>query len=401
VLALSRNRWVALVHAVAAAGGSAIAITTIRHHSEIVNATGGKGAGTVVLALVAAAAICVAATGVTWLARGDQRWRMPPRPARIALIASVLVVVIAVPAAGHSTIAHGWHEFRHQSGGGTAQSTDPASRLSNLNGNRYFLWRSAVKAFEHAPIKGLGAGTFEFWWSRNGGAEFVRNAHSIYLEPLAEEGLPGGVLTIVMLAGLAVLALRGRLRLPEGDVGPHVALSVVFLLFLFHAGVDWMWQSTAVTVLALSAAAVAAAATSSPVAGRLPVPFRVGAVVLAVVAGLIQLPGLVSTSSIRDSQSRFGRGDVAGAINKANDAIQSEPWAASPYVQRALIEESTDQLDAARLDLIRAARREPTNFRHRLLLARIDAERGDVGEAIIAYNQAKKLRPKSLLLGQP
>ena len=36
--------------------------------------------------------------------------------------------------------------------------------------------------------KGIGPGTFEFWWSRNGiyPGGFVRDAHSLYMETLAK-----------------------------------------------------------------------------------------------------------------------------------------------------------------------------------------------------------------------
>jgi tetratricopeptide (TPR) repeat protein len=118
--------------------------------------------------------------------------------------------------------------------------------------------------------------------------------------------------------------------------------------------------------------------------------------VLGVVAALLQFPALAATSDTRRSQSEFNANKTEAALASANDAIQAEPWAASPYVQRALVEESTDQLDAARLDLLRAVKREPTNWRQPLLLARIDAERGDAAAALADYKRAKQLRPKGV-----
>ncbi len=51
-------------------------------------------------------------------------------------------------------------------------------------------------------------------------------------------------------------------------------------------------------------------------------------------------------------------------------------------MQRALVEEALNRLPAAQLDLDRAIAREPTNYRPPLLLSRIDAEAGDVQQAL-------------------
>jgi tetratricopeptide (TPR) repeat protein len=119
-------------------------------------------------------------------------------------------------------------------------------------------------------------------------------------------------------------------------------------------------------------------------------------VAIGIVAALLQLPSLASTVATRHSQTDFTKNRTEAALAEANDAIQAEPWAASPYVQRALVEESMDQLTAARNDLLRAQRKEPLNWRQPLLLARIDAERGDADQALADYKRAKQLRPKGV-----
>jgi tetratricopeptide (TPR) repeat protein len=392
VLLLSRNRWVAFGHILAAAAGSVLPILAIRSHKEIADATGGGGAWVVLLVLIAGCAIAAAGACATWFLKADG-WRVGRRTAWIA----VVVAVLLVPAVGHSEISKGWNQFRTQPS--APPSADPAARLSNLNGNRYFIWRSAVRAFKKHPIDGTGAGTFGFWWSRTGGDEFLRDAHSLYFESIAEQGVFGGLLILVFLVGLAVAAVRARFKLPDaGDIGPHAALLAAFFVFLFHAGVDWMWESTTVTVLALLAIATAAAATSRPAAAPARLPVRLGVTAFAIVAFLVQLPGLASTLQLRDSQAAFKRGDVATAISKANQSINSEPWAASPYAQRALVEEAQGHLGAARSDLIRAERREPTNYQHPLLLARVEAELGNTNAALASYRRAKELRPLSPLV---
>jgi tetratricopeptide (TPR) repeat protein len=123
--------------------------------------------------------------------------------------------------------------------------------------------------------------------------------------------------------------------------------------------------------------------------------------VFAVVAALIQLPGLASVARTRDSQADFDRGNNTAALSEATSAINAEPWAASPYVQRALVLESLGRLDAARVDLLRAEKREPDNYAHPLVLSRIDAERGDARAAVADLRKARALRPASPFVAPP
>ena len=129
---------------------------------------------------------------------------------------------------------------------------------------------------------------------------------------------------------------RARWRLPSEDVGLHAALLVPFFVYLFHAGVDWMWESTTVTVFGISVIAVAAAAVSQPEERRAAIPLRAGVAALAVVAFLIQLPGLASVNDTRASQTAFKAGDNATALKQATDAIAAEPWAADAQWYRAV-----------------------------------------------------------------
>jgi tetratricopeptide (TPR) repeat protein len=112
---------------------------------------------------------------------------------------------------------------------------------------------------------------------------------------------------------------------------------------------------------------------------------------------LIQVPGALSTSEVRRSQAAERAGNASLALSWANAAVSAEPWAASAYEQRGLVLEAGGQLARARADLERAIAHEHTNFRHWLLLARIDAERGDAADAIREYEQARRLRPRAVV----
>jgi cytochrome c-type biogenesis protein CcmH/NrfG len=178
------------------------------------------------------------------------------------------------------------------------------------------------------------------------------------------------------------------------SAGATAAVLAAFLVYLLQASVDWMWQSTAVTVLALAGVA-AAAARLSRARPRLRWYGRVAVVLAAAGAVALQLPGLVSTAALRRSQAaeRAGNGSLAYAW--ANTAVGAEPWGASAYEQRGLVLEAAGRLRAAAANLRRAVAQEPDNFAHWLLLARIETVRGDISAATRAYLRARQLRPKA------
>jgi hypothetical protein len=392
VLVLSRNRLTAFVHAAGGAAAAAIAILAVRGAPEIARGTGTHSTGAVFGALVFAVAISGGIALLTGVA-GLDRAHLPVRLARLLVVASAGVLAFAAAAFGPRLATKAWHQFRRPQ---VVTTTDPTSRLTQLSGTRYPVWKAAVKAFDAHPITGTGAGTFEFWWERHQGSpEFVRNAHSFELENLAELGVPGAALIVsVMAAALALLAAVRRRCRRSTSVGASTALLAAFVVYLLQASVDWLWQSTAITVLAFAGVAVAGARESGSLrAIRWPV--RSGLVLVAAGAALIQVPGLLSTAELRRSQAAERAGNGRLALAWANASVSAEPWAASPYEQRGLVFESGGRLDLAAADLRRAVSNEPSNFRHWLVLARIQTERGRLADAQRDYNQARQLSPRA------
>jgi hypothetical protein len=372
-----------------------VVILTVRGQDEIARGTGGGGAGAVVLILLLAMLGCAGAAILS--ARLDtDRLRMKPSSARLALVGGAVCVLLAA-AALHRPINTAWDEFKNdRTVAGSA--ANPTERLSSLGGSRYVVWKEAVKAFKSDPMRGIGPGSFEFYWSQEGdGSEFLRDAHSLYLEDMAELGLPGLASILVALAGLLIAALAARRTWRrDRDLAAGSALIAAFLVFLAYAAVDWMWELGAVGTLALGGAAVAGSGGLPRAAGRVPRPWlRVALVAAAIAAAAVQIPTLVSVQRTRASQSATEAGNPARGVDLANDAIDAESWAGSPYAARALAEETQGNLDQAKLDVGDAIEREPTNWRHHLLLARIDARLGDRPAVDAEIAELERLAPHS------
>ncbi len=396
VLALSRNRWTASAHTLLAAGAGAVVILIARGQPQIADGAGSEGAGVVLVGLLAAAFGCgLAALAIA--AAGMDRIRLPGNLARAAVAAGAVVALLALTTAGRAPISDAWDEFQNQDT--VAVGDDPASRLENVGGKRADVWEAALAAFEAEPVGGIGPGTFEFWWSRTGeNPEFARDAHSLYFEQLAELGLPGLLLTVAFLGGLAAVGLRARVAAKRTvDAGASAAMLSVFAVFLVHAGLDWMWELTAVSALGIGAGCVAASAASSRSGAPLAPWPRFGLVGLALVAILIQIPGLVSTARVRESEATLAGGDPTRAQELAAEAVEAEPWASEPYIQRATVADVQGRLDDARADLLEAIDREPTNWRPWILLAQVELQRKDEEASRAAFDEARRLHPTSRL----
>ena len=394
-LSLSRHRLTLTAHAGAAGVSCATLILVARANPSVLDASE-EG-----LWLPLLAGLAVAAGACGWVAAGTRRMgldrrRVSPRTGT-AIAAGVLAAgAIGAAVAGGSAASSAAEQFASDSY--PSQEGDPAARLTSLEGARDELWASALGAFGSAPVTGLGAGTFEFWWTQDvPGGEALREPHSLYLGQLAELGLPGLVATLLALGAL----LAGAVLAASSAGSPTsrallIALASAYAVFLVHAGVDWLWESTALAILALGSASVATVAGVS----RRPSPrhrlagWRLAAlVVVAVLAGVAMVPGIVATERVRASYASLLIGRAGESARIADDAVRAQPWAATPYAARALARLAQGRKAAARADARRAIEREPDNWRHPLLLAGIAAASGDQGAAENALDRAAQLRP--------
>jgi Tfp pilus assembly protein PilF len=101
---------------------------------------------------------------------------------------------------------------------------------------------------------------------------------------------------------------------------------------------------------------------------------------------------------VRDSQAAAARGDATAAQNDAFDAHQLEPWAATPYLQLALLYEQAGQIAGANRAIDTATARDPSNWQLWLVASRLQVKGGAVAAAVRSIGRARALDPLSPLL---
>jgi tetratricopeptide (TPR) repeat protein len=213
----------------------------------------------------------------------------------------------------------------------------------------------------------------------------TQNAHSLYLETLAEGGPVGvGLLIAALSVPLVVAVRRRKSRLIATACSAYVA-------FLAHAALDWDWQIPAVTVAALICAAIVLAA-NRPSATR-DRPHLRGALLLASgLAAVAAAAAGVGNRALADATRAAQHGDWAAAARSARSAGSWQPWSAEP---RRLLAESylvVGDNARAREALEQALRRDPRDWRAWYELGSI----GDRATRRIAYAQIVRLNPLAL-----
>ena len=201
----------------------------------------------VVVALLLIVAIGLVALAFHRLARRRLAQRPLPIRGRPAAILAGAAVPVAIAASAVVT-------FNAE----RAESLPPSTgRLATTQTNRGSYWEVALRAFADHPVAGVGAGSFRVEWRRERTSpEHVADAHSLYLETLAELGLVGGAILAALIAALA-LGIARAVRARPGDA-VVVATAAVAAAWAVHAGLDWDWEMPAVTlpVLILAAGAL-------------------------------------------------------------------------------------------------------------------------------------------------
>jgi len=121
------------------------------------------------------------------------------------------------------------------------------SNISTDNSNleRINRWQSAFRMFHERPVFGYGPGTYQFEYapfqrssektliSTNAGDK--GNAHSEYIGPLAEQGLPGMILVLVLVGWFIATAMRVYRRTRDPEVRMlSLSLMLSLLTYFIH-----------------------------------------------------------------------------------------------------------------------------------------------------------------------
>jgi tetratricopeptide (TPR) repeat protein len=121
----------------------------------------------------------------------------------------------------------------------------------------------------------------------------------------------------------------------------------------------------------------------------------VAGLALAWIAAIALVGPLLVDREIHASQSAAAEGNVAAAIDHANTARSIEPFAATPYVQLALLAELQGDYTTASQRLTQAIAREDRNWQLYYLRARVEREAGDPAAARADLERARELNPRA------
>jgi hypothetical protein len=326
------------------------------------------------------------------------------RPAaRIALAAVVLVGVVGGLAAIGNPITYAqrkWDEFRNLQ----ASTNTASTRLLSVGGQRYDLWRVAVKEFRAHPLQGVGADNYAFGYYRYRATNRnLNDPHSLLFALLGEEGVVGIVLFAAFLIGIALALRRGWRTLPVGFRRHAVAPAAAGVVLIGQSLVDWIWLIPGLTAVGLLSLALSTAMADSGTAERPreadASPSRRGWASAArylwlgvlTVAALSVLALFISDAYVQRARSLIN--NPVAELSAARTASTFDPWSVTPHYLEASALETMGRRSLAHRQLLDALSLEPGNFATLGVLGDFEARRGNFAAAQAYYRRALALNP--------
>ncbi len=331
------------------------------------------------------------------LRSGSPQMRNAHRAARVALGGGIVVALVgsAIAIGNPASFArHKWDQFTNVNAG-----TPTSTRYASVGGQRYDLWRVAVKEFGHAPLLGVGPDNYAFDYYRYRATNRnLSDPHGLVFALLSENGLVGVLLFATYLGGIVATVSRGWRSLGRPArlhaLGPLAAGAVL----LGQSTVDWIWLIpglTAIGVLALSlgAAQVAAANPAQPPIqggsrrriGRT----AAGVGLLACAVGVLAL----FASNAYTDRARSAVSDPRAELSAAQTASSLNPWSVTPHYLEASAYETMGDRGAAYAQLRKALELEPENSSTLGVLGDLEARAGKLASARAYYRRALALNP--------
>jgi O-antigen ligase/polysaccharide polymerase Wzy-like membrane protein len=183
---------------------------------------------------------------------------------------------------------------------------------------RGLYWRAALDEAAAHPVGGSGAGTFANWWLRERRVPLsTQEAHSLYLETLAELGPLGLALLLAALATPLAAAVRAR----------EPALAASLAAYDIGAAVDFHWELAGVTVPMVLVAA-AACVRASPPQPSAPRSILVPSLAVVTAAALLAYAGAARLGRAEDA---LRAGNDVRAASAARAALRVAPFSADAW----------------------------------------------------------------------
>jgi O-antigen ligase len=337
--------------------------------------------------------------------------------ARAALVmVAVVAVVGAIAAMGNPvTFAHHkWDQFRSLN----ANTTTSSTRLLTVGGQRYDLWRVALKEFAGSPILGVGADNYSFGYYRD--RETNRNLsdpHSLLFSLLSELGIVGTGLCFAFILGLLVAIRRAWKALGPGHRRAVVASSAAGAVLLGQSMVDWIWLIPGLTAIGLFLLAAAAAqasgvgaadrrarATATTASDSRPraairIPWLRAAAIGALLAATLGVLALF-LSDAYVQRARTSIYTPTAELSAAQTAATLDPWAVVPHYLEASAYETMGERSLAYGQLRDALSLEPANQATLGVLGDFEVRSGNLAAARAYYRRALALNPLDVGLQQ-
>lgn len=342
------------------------------------------------------------------------------------------VTAVAVSDRGLSgTVSDRWDELTEV---GATPDNSPG-RLTSAGSSRSRYWRLAYHVFEEEPVVGVGAGGFATASLRLREEGFARNAHGYVVQTLADLGIVGLLVSLVLAFSWLVAALRAVGATPRSRVGQlfligrpervdherapawtadRIAVTALFLAAIAYgvqALLDWTWFVPGPTVMALVAAGFVAGRGPAPGAAapleesprsRL-TPARIALAAAAVLAALAASWSIWQPERgdrrANEALELSGAGKFDEALDAAHDAQDIDPLAIKPVFVEATVYQRAGRDSDALAVFERAVAEHRKDPQAWLRLADFQLyELDDPEAALAALDQALYLDPLSRVI---
>jgi O-antigen ligase len=431
--------------AVLLAGGCAAAVvvawdfSTHALSSESVALGERVSAGHQLGVLLVAMIVLLAITGVAigfWTDRRapTQRTRRRAGAVLLAIPLIALVALLGGLTVSHrgltGTISHAFDSITST----TAKVPNTPGRLTAVSSVRAQYWKQALEVFDAHPVLGVGAegyATARLRYSTQ--ALDVRNAHGFIVQTLADLGLVGLLLSLMLLTawmtaagrathpfnrhwtgGRALLGRGGRalprwrrLRAPSGRAAPYSAerigmlsMLVVVVVFGLHSLIDWTWYIPGDAVVALLCAGwLAGRGPLEPDAGAPGANDRSGDPLSGIWSPSGEAPGRLHMGRLPRLRPVLSPVRTAIAVAVLAGAViaawtEWQPLRAEEASQGALAHLGTNPSEA-RAEAQSAVNYDPLSARAMIYLARIEEASGESALARATFQRAVRLQPSN------